>query len=167
MSEGAISLHGAIFQAIRASHLNTFDATVSIEARFFGKLKPNKIGLQGFCSISLLMNDLECLLRDLYGDINDNALHRTLSAVRAIVEQFARSSCNDLWQEYEDAANFDWSCGIGLPEGYGVVGSELASGMRSLSDLLTRASDVLSNPATFSPYTVRFAKYCSENFCHI
>lgn len=80
--------------------------------------------------------------------------------VRAIVEQFVRSWANDLWQEYEDAENFDCSCGIGLPEAYGLQ----ASGMRSLSNLLTRASEVLANPSAFSNYTVRFAKYCSENF---
>ncbi len=160
LRERSVLVSDTIFQAIRASHFNTFDPMVSFDARFFGNVNQNKIGLAAFCSISLFINDIECLLRDLYGDIDGKALHRILSAVRAIVEQFVRSWANDLWQEYEDAENFDCSCGIGLPEAYGLQ----ASGMRSLSNLLTRASEVLANPSAFSNYTVRFAKYCSENF---
>lgn len=80
LREGSVLVSDTIFQAIRASHFNTFDPMVSFEARFFGNVKQSKFGLAAFCSISLFINDIECLLRDLYGDIDGKALHRILSA---------------------------------------------------------------------------------------
>jgi hypothetical protein len=162
-SPGPELVSDAIFHAILASHLNMSEPSGLYRTRS-NNLNKDKISLRDFSSISLYIDDVECLLRNLYGDSDSEALLCILSAVQAIVVQCAQSSGDDLWQEYENAGDFDWSRGIGLPEGYGISGSWHASGSRGLSNLLTRVSEVLTNASAFSTYTFRFAKHCAENF---
>jgi len=154
----------AISVAIRASHLNTLNPAESIRNRFDGKLKRQKDGLQEFTSLSLFRDDVERLLRDLYGDIDSEALDQILRAVLGIVQEFTRYVRNDLWKEHEDAMDWDYIRGIGVPEGYGISGSEWRRGMIAISDLAARAREVLKNPSAFSEYTVEFAKYYEQNY---
>jgi hypothetical protein len=58
-----------IFVAIRSSKLNAIDPMVSIQNRFYGNLKRREDGLQAFTSLSLFRDDVERLLRDIYGDV--------------------------------------------------------------------------------------------------
>jgi len=72
-------------------------------------------------SLGLFVGDVELILRDLYGDVNKMALDRTLSAVRCLVEGFAKYVSGDLWQEYLDAWDFDYGVlTIGVEPGYGI-----------------------------------------------
>lgn len=151
-----------IYKAIRASQLNVLEPAVSLRNRFTGTLKRQKIGLQDFTSLSLFRDDVERLLRDLYGDIDSEALERTLCSVLIIVKEFTQFARKDLWQEHQNAMNWDYIWGIGLPDGYGISGSDHRRGMMAVSDLGTRVRKVRKNPSAFSKYTVEFARACEE-----
>jgi hypothetical protein len=154
----------AISVAIRASHLNTLNPAESIRNRFDGKLKRQKDCLQEFTSLSLFRDDVERLLRDLYGDIDSEALDQILRAVLGIVQEFTRYVRKTLWQEHEDAVAWDYIRGIGVLKGYGISSTEWRCGMIAISDLAARAREVLKNPSAFSEYTVEFAKYYEQNY---
>ena len=87
-----------------------------------------------------------------------------LLAVHTIVEGFTEYSCVKLWKEYKNAQDYDRGMGIGLPDGYGISGSEHAQGLKGLSDLLKQTHTVLQNRSDFSRYTVKFATYCANHF---
>ena len=129
---------------------------LSIQHRFNGELKREKVGWQDFTSLSLFADDVERLLRDLYGEPDNEAIDQLRSAVFAIVEEFTRFVRKDVWQEHQDAVNVDYSCGIGVPDGCGIGSSEFHRGVRSGHDLELRARAVRANPAAFSKYTVMF-----------
>jgi hypothetical protein len=150
------SISWSVYKAIKASHLNTLDVASSIQHRFNGELKREKIGWQDFTSLSLFADDVERLLRDLYGELDSEAIDRARSAVFVIVEEFTRFVRKDVWQEHQDAVNVDYSCGIGVPDGCGIGSSEFHRGVRSGHDLELRARAVRANPAAFSKYTVMF-----------
>jgi hypothetical protein len=157
-NEAADDIQWAIFHAIRAAHLNTFAPEISVQNRSTGRPKRQKIGTRDFASLSLCCEDIELLLRDLYGDVDGEAMDSALYAVRVIVEGFAKYARKDLWQEKEDAMDFDYSLGIGVPHGCGISGSEHGRGIRAKANLILRASEVLADPRSFSEYTVEFAK---------
>ncbi len=154
----------AIFLAIRASHLSSYDPTLSIQHKFGGILKRQKKGMGGFTSLSLFSDDVECLLRDLYGDIEREAMDSVLHAVFSIVEAFTKYARPDLCKEHSDAVDLDYMFGIGVPEGYGISGSDFAHGMKAKFDLMVRAYEVLASPSVFSRYTVEFAKHFGEHW---
>ena len=116
-NEEADSIWMALFYTIRASHLNTFDPTMSIQHKFDGKLRRQKKHTQDFTSLSLFRDEVECLLRDLYGDVESEALDSIVWAVFRIVEEFTQYVRPDLWKEHQDAWNLDYMLGIGVPEG--------------------------------------------------
>jgi hypothetical protein len=148
----------AILAAIQASHLNTSDLSASIQTRFDGRLKRKRRGLQGFTSLSLFLDDVECLLRDMYRDVGPEALDHILWAVFTIVREFLHYVRKDLWQEHQNAMDSDYNFGIGVPEGCGISGSEWRRGMVATSNLRVRAREVRKDPAAFSKYTVRFVE---------
>jgi hypothetical protein len=150
------SIFWPLYSAIKASHLNTLDVALSIQHRFGGEPKREKIGWQDFTSLSLFADDVERLLRDLYGEFDDEALIRVRRAVLCMVEEFTKYLRKGLWQEHRDAMNVDYMCGIGVPDGYGIGGSEFRRGLRAAHDLKAHAGAVRANPATFSKYTVEF-----------
>jgi hypothetical protein len=80
------------------------------------------------------------------------------------VEAFTKYARADLYKEHDDAVNFDYTLGIGVPEGYGISGSDWRRGMRAKFDLIVRAYDVRANPSAFSKYTVEFAKRFGEHW---
>jgi hypothetical protein len=152
-----------LFEAIRASHLNTLPIELSIEHRVGGELKRQKIGWQADTSLSLFVDDVERLLRDLYGEADNEAIDRVRSTVFHIAYQLAQHLRKDLWQEHTDACDVDYVAGIGLPEGYGLSGSDHRRANRSARDLALRARAVRANPTAFSKYTVRFVEVLEEN----
>src|SRR6516225_1575963 len=99
-NEEALAIWWAMLDTIRASHLNTFDPVLSIQHKFDGKLRCQKKHTQDFTSLALFRDDVECLLRDLYGDLESDALDSVLQAVFRIVEQFAQYVRPDLWKEH-------------------------------------------------------------------
>jgi hypothetical protein len=50
---------------------------------------------------------VERLLRDLYCDIESDVLDSVLNAIFVIVEEFSQYVRKDLWQEHDDAMNWD------------------------------------------------------------
>jgi hypothetical protein len=129
------SISWALYNAIMASHLNTLDVVLSIQHKFGGELKREKTGWQDFTSLSLFVDDVERLLRDLYGEADDKAVDRVRQAVSWIVEEFVKHLRKDLWQEHQNAVNIDYMCGIGVPKGYGLSSSDHRRGHCAAHDV--------------------------------
>jgi hypothetical protein len=163
-SEETFAIWWALLDTIAASHLNTFDPALSIQHKFDGKLKSQKKHTQDFTSLALFRDDVECLLRDLYGDIESEALDSVLRAVFRIVEQFAKFVRPDLSKEHTDAENLDYILGIGVPDGYGIGGSDWRRGMVAKFDLIHRVREVNAKLSTFSEYTIEFANLFAQRW---
>src|SRR5262249_37083188 len=106
-NEESFAILWAMLATIRASHLNMFDPALSIQHKFDGKLRRQKKHTQDFTSLALFRDDVECLLRDLYGDFESEALDSVVLAVFRIVQQFAHYVRPELWKEHDDAEEFD------------------------------------------------------------
>ena len=154
----------AMLYTIKASHLNTFDPALSLQHRFDGKLRRQRKHTQDFTSLALFRDDVECLLRDLYGDVESEALDSVVWAVFHIVQGYTKFVRPDLWKEHSDAEDLDYMFGIGVPEGYGISGSEWRRGMVAKADLINRVREVSANLSTFSEYTIEFAKRFAERW---
>jgi hypothetical protein len=163
-NEESFAIWLTLLETIRASHLNTFDPVLSIQHKFDGKLRCQKKHTQHFTSLALFRDDVECLLRDLYGDVESDAVDSVLRAVFRIVEQFAKFVRPDLWKEHSDAEDLDYMLGIGVPDGYGINGSDWRRGMAAKADLIHRVRDVNANVSIFSEYTIEFAKLFAERW---
>jgi hypothetical protein len=150
------SIFVALYSAIRASHLNKLEVGLSLQHKFDGELRRNKIGMQDRTSLSLFVDDVERLLRDLYGESDNQAIELVRSAVFSIVYEFTKYVRKDLWQEHRDAQDFDYVSGICLPDGMGISGSDHARMHQAMFDLIQRARAVRANPTAFSKYTVSF-----------
>ena len=146
----------ALHRTIIASHLNTLDVALSVQHKFDGKLKREKPGWQDVTSLSLFVDDVERLLRDLYGESDNEAIDRVRSAVLVIVRGFAEHLRKDVEQEHGDAEDIDYVLGIGVPEGYCIGGTEHRAALKAAHDLEVRARAVRFNPTAFSKYTVEF-----------
>jgi hypothetical protein len=163
-NEGSDSITEAVLNAIRASHLNTFDPTMSIQHKFDGNLRRQKKMTQCFTSLSLFRDDVECLLRDLYGDVDTEALDSIIWAVFVIVEEFTKYVRPDLWKEHHDAVNLDYIVEIDVSEGLGISYSDFRLGMIAKHDLMLRVCEVRENPSAFSLYTGEFAAKFGEKW---
>jgi hypothetical protein len=164
-NEGRHSIWLPLLHTIRASHLNTFDPALSIEHRSGGKLKcQNEPPAQDFTSLALFRDDVECLLRDLYGDVESEALDSIVGAVFRIVKQFTKYVCPDLCKEHEDAEDLDYIFGIGRPEGYAISSGQWRDGMVAKRDLILRVYEVQQEPSAFSDYTIDFANRFSQQW---
>src|SRR5262249_43990236 len=96
------SIWRALLGAIDASHLNMLDPALSVQHKFGGELKREKRGMQDFTSLSLFVDDVERLLRDIYGEFDNQAIDRVRNAVFGIVEQSTKYLRKDLWKEHQD-----------------------------------------------------------------
>jgi hypothetical protein len=152
----------AIISVIRASRLNMTNSG-NIENKSNETLKRKESGLHQITSLSLFFDDVKRLLRDLYGDNDSEGLEQVSRAVFVVAEEFLRYVRKDLWQEHQDAWAWDYIRGIGVPEGYGISGSDHRCGMRAIHDLELRARLVSENPFAFSRYTLEFIKLWREN----
>jgi hypothetical protein len=151
------SLVGMLLAAIEASQLNILDPSLPIDHPFKGKLR-RKQGMQDYTSISLFIRDVERLLRELYGDLESDALDEVLRAIRVIVDEFAIYVRLDLHQESYYADAYDYANGIGLPEGYGLSSDHHQQAWIAEKALAIRAMQVSTNPDAYCRYTNRFAK---------
>ena len=91
--------------------MNTFDPTMSVQHKFDGKLKRQKKHTQDFTSLSLFRDEVECLLRDLYGDIESEALDSVVWAVFRIVEEFTKYVRPDLVERTLRRRSLDYTLG--------------------------------------------------------
>jgi hypothetical protein len=163
-NEESHAIYEAMLHTIWASQLNTFDPALSLQHRFDGKLRRQKKHTQDFTSLALFRNDVECLLRDLYGDVESEALDRVVLAVFRVVQYFTKYLRPDLWKEHSDAEDLDYMLGIGVPEGCGINGSQWRRGMVAKADLINRVREVNANLSTFSEYTIEFAKLFAQRW---
>jgi len=131
-------------------------------ANYDGKLKSQKKHTQDFTSLALFRDDVECLLRDLYGDFESEALDSVVLAVFRIVQQFTHYVRPELWKEHDDAEMFDYI--LFGREGYGISSSEFHRGMGAKRDLFNRVREVDANQSTVSEYTIEFAKLFAERW---
>jgi hypothetical protein len=150
-SDQAGGLAASLFNAIIASALNTVDPSQGMQLRFNGQLKRDNANLRDVTSLSLFCEDVEKVLRDLYGDVNDKMLADLLNAVSVIATQFVKSARNELWQEHNNAR--DWGC----------LYIEDARRYAALEELKGRVRDVTEDPAKHSKYTVEFARLFEES----
>jgi hypothetical protein len=162
--EERFSIWSALYRAIMASHLNTFNVARSFTHKFDGNVNRKKIGMQDYTSLALFADDVERLLRDLYGDYDQQVIDRLREAVLAIVAEFTKHLRKDLWEERQSAQNIDYVFGIGLPEGYGISGSDHRRMLRAVRDLIERARIVRADSTKFSKYTVSFVNDLYENW---
>ena len=163
-NEESSDIWWAIVDTINASHLNTFDPALSIQHKFNGKLNRQYKHTQDFTSLALFRNDFECLMRDLYGDVESEALDSLVLAVFRIVQQFVKYVRPDLSKEHRDAENLDYMLGIGVPDGYGINGSDWRRGMAAKFYLILRVYEVQQEPSAFSDYTIDFANRFSQEW---
>ena len=164
-NEESFAIWWAMLGTISASQLNTFDPALSIQHKFDGKLRRQKKHTQDFTSLALFRDDVESLLRDLYGDVESEALDSILRAMFRIVEQFAKFGRPDLWKdEHAEGEVLDYMFGIGVPEGDGITSSDLRRGMAAKFSLIHRVREVNANLSTVSEYTIEFAKLFAERW---
>src|SRR6516225_9065926 len=128
----------ALHRTIIASHLNTLDVALSVQHKFDGKLKREQRGWQDCTSLSLFADDVERLLRDLYGESDNEAIDRVRSAVLVIVRGFAEHLRKDVEQEH------------------GIMGHDHGKANKACHELTIRARAVRANPTAFSKYTLEF-----------
>jgi hypothetical protein len=153
-----------LYSAIEASHLNTLEVGLSLRNKFDGQLRRNKVGMQDYTSLSLFVDDVECLLRDLYGESDNQAIDLVRNTVFTTVYEFTNYVRKDLWQEHCNAQDIDYAIGIGVQDGYGISGSDHRRMNRAVLELTQRAHDVRANPTAFSKYTVSFVDDLYENW---
>jgi hypothetical protein len=144
----------ALHVLITASHLNTLYPLLSLEYRFSGKLSRDKTGWREETSLALFVDDVERLLRDLYGESDTQAIDRLREAVLTITLQITQYCRNDLYEEHMDAERIDLY--FDPPEDDCFSISDLCRRASSGDKLLVRARAVLANPAGYSKYTVEF-----------
>jgi hypothetical protein len=157
------SLTYVIYYVVKASHLNARDVATSLKYKFNGELRRDDIGWQALTSLSLFVNDVESLLRDLYGDFDYAVIESIRDAIFVIVKEFLRFTRNDLWLEHHSAVNIDFACGIGVPEGTGISGSDHRIANEGVAHLFNRARKFRANPDGFSEYSARFLKSLEEH----
>jgi hypothetical protein len=161
-NEEAGAICFAMLATIGASHLNTFDPALSVQHTFDGKLRREKEHTQDFTSLALFRDDVERLLRDLYGDLESEAMDSVVAAVFTIVQQFTICVRPDLYQEHWNAMVLDAFFGIGVDEEF-FIGGWKDAGLAQ-SDLIRRVREVNAKPSTFSEYTIEFAKLFAQRW---
>jgi hypothetical protein len=158
------SLISMIYHAVTASHLNTRDVALSLKYKFDGTLHRPDLGWQDTTSISLFIKDVECLLRNLYGDFDDDDVIGSIKdAILVIVEEFLRFTRNDLWLEHKSAVSIDFVCGIGVPEGMGISSGDHRIANEGVAYLFNRVREFGEKPDTFSQYSAQFLKSLEEH----
>jgi hypothetical protein len=146
----------------QASQLNVQDVQVSLQNPFKGRLKHRKTELCELTSISLFVDDVERLLRDLYGHANSDPLNDLIRAIRSTTLTISSHLLPDLGAEHEAAFCVDRGAGRGLLPGEGVSTRMVRDGIEAAEMLIGRARTVLSSQSEYGRYTVGFAKALNE-----
>ncbi len=151
------SLTHIIYYAVKASHLNIRDIAASLEHKFDGKLRRENKGWQDTTSIRLLINDIECLLRDLYGDFDDDTIESIRKSISGIVSEFLHFTRNDLWLEHESARDIDDYFEPSALLDAGICWDDLDKlAHKATSFLLDRVREFRKNPSAFGQYSAGF-----------
>ena len=162
-NEESSSICSAIYHVIRASSLHTLEPSVSIQHRFDGVLKRTPKSLQDVTSLSLFRDDIERLLRDLYGDCDSQALDSLLNAIFSVAWQFTRFVRPELYQEHHNACDVQQI----MPDGYSIGSGTYRMGYAALKKLEAHVREVRANRSEHSKYTVEFATRHVEDFIRL
>jgi hypothetical protein len=150
-------LGSLFFSIIQASQLNRHDVRLSLKNNFRGKLRHRKTELQEFTSIALFMDDVERLLRDMYGDINSDALTDLVWAMTSMTRALSCHLLPDLEAEHEAACCADMGAGRALLPEERVTTRMVRDGIEAAEILIGRVRTVLSAQSEYGRYTVGFA----------
>jgi hypothetical protein len=145
-----------LWEIIVASQINRRDVLISMKHPFKGTLEQEKTEMSQFTSIALFVDDVERLLRDLYGDVDGADLTDLVWAIQSVVIEISKYVLPELRTELDDARRVDLGAGRGLPTGYGVSGSMVGAGTQAADTLVIRGRAVLCSPKRHSRYTVKF-----------
>jgi hypothetical protein len=159
------SISQALFHLIRATSFSSLDPAIALEKRFSGQLKREKVRLASFTSLALFVDDVERLLRDLFGDVEGS--EPVVRAAFVIIQELIQHTHRDLSLELCNAQAVDYVNGLGVPDGHGVSRSQVSRGLKAADDLRLRASQVKEMPSAFSKYTVEFATKHIEDFLNL
>src|SRR6185436_2148741 len=112
---------------------------------FDGELRRDGQGWQDCTSLALFIDDIERLLRDLYGCCMDDAIQQLRWACLVVLCSITEHVRSDLYQEHKDAQDIDYCNGIGVPEGCGIGGSDYRRMICASHNLADRARAVRAN----------------------
>jgi hypothetical protein len=146
---------------LEPSQLNRRDVRASLRKPFNGRLK-QKTELQEFTSISLFIDDVERLLRDLYGDVDSDRFNDLVAAMKLTTLTLSSHLLPDLEAEHNTAFLVDRGAGRCLPPGDGVSKWMVTDGVEAGEELILRVRAVLSSASAYGRYTVGFAKALNE-----
>jgi len=152
------SLTRIIYHTITQSRLNTRDVSASLEHKFNGTLHSDRDRWQYVTSIALFINDIEYLLRDLYGDFDDDdAIGSIRKVLLVVVPEFLRFARNDLWLEHESAVDIDDYFEPSELMDLGICWKDLVRGAdKAFAYMVDRVRDSRANPNAFCEYTASF-----------
>jgi hypothetical protein len=160
------SLVNMLLAVIEASQLNKLDPSLSIDHPFKGKLR-RKEEMRDYTSISLFIGDVERVLRELYGDLDGDALEELLFAIRVMVVEFTKYVRPDLHREYYDADACDYLVGFDRAEGYGLTDEDHQKARIAADALAIRAMQVSAKPDAYCRYTCKFVEALDEEWPHL
>jgi hypothetical protein len=135
---------------------------ISLQHRPKGKLKHRKTEIRELTSISIFIDDVERLLRDMYGDTDGNDLGAVLQAITSTIVALSTYILPDLAAEYNMARAVDIGAGRGLDPGDGVSSMTVRNSLEPAEMLILRARKILSFESKYGRYTVCFAKALKE-----
>lgn len=147
---------------IQPSQLSQRDVRISLRKTFNGKLRHKKTELQELTSISLFIDDVERLLRDLYGDVDSDRFKELLAALKLTTLTLSSHYLPDLEAEHNTALMVDRGAGRCINPGDGVSRHMLATGVYAAEELILRVRAILTYPSAYGRYTVAFAKTLNE-----
>jgi hypothetical protein len=118
--------------------------------------------LHDITSLSLIVAEVEALVRELYGDGVGDALNILVHAISRIAEELVKHLHPALWLEQQDADDWDYIWGYGLPSGQGISGSDHRRAHAALDRLWKRVLEIERQNDTESKYANQFASQFRE-----
>ena len=151
--------------AVGASHLSEQSAARLPHHRFNDQLRRENEHFGEFTSLALFLDDIELLLRDLYGHFDQGAATAVRCALYTVLCRCLRSLPKDIWNEHRDAVNIDhgWY-GAGLAPGDGISTHALWQADEAANDLARRVRAFRANPKAYSKYTHQFVHILDERW---
>jgi hypothetical protein len=118
---------------------------------FNGTLKTEKREIHECTSLTLFVDDVERVVRDLFGEFDGEGIKRVMRAVFNVTWEFLRHICPELMMEEYYAKQY-----------YDLDEAELNDGAESY--LAIRALYVRTSPSQYSKYTIEFIRHLDEGF---
>jgi hypothetical protein len=151
--------------AVGASHMSEQSAARLHHHKFNDQLRRENEHFGEFTSPALFLDDIELLMRDLYGDFEQSAARAVRHALYTVLRGCLRSLPKDIWNEQGNAKMIDhgWY-GVGLAPGDGISTHALWQGDEAANDLARRVRAFRANPKAYSKYTHQFVHILDERW---